>query len=292
MPETSSRAPYSHRFHAGNVGDVWKHLALVAVLRRFVDRSEPVRYLDTHSGEGRYKLGPQGEWSEGIGRIWSAGDELQGVEREELTDDLRGYWAAMRAPSPRTPRPTSIPGSPALAQHLLRETDSLELWEVDTDAAAVLARRIGDDPRVAIHCGDGPAALASAAQSSEREGFAPFALVDPPWSDRAEWNIVPTAVIDAVRSAPSLSVALWYPIKSLTRPNAMLNRFRQAGIAATTAELVTTPLELKRKRLSGSGVLLIQPPPGAVTALAAAAPALGRVCSTEGTQWSLRVVGW
>jgi hypothetical protein len=76
------RADYSHRFHAGNVGDVWKHCVLVAVLRRIAGAGR-VAYLDTHAGEGRYALGPTGEWTEGIGRLSGApagGDDA--VERD------------------------------------------------------------------------------------------------------------------------------------------------------------------------------------------------------------------
>ena len=61
---------YGHRFHAGNVGDVWKHTALLAVLDALDTGTAPAHYLDTHAGEGVYPLGPTGEWTEGIGRLW------------------------------------------------------------------------------------------------------------------------------------------------------------------------------------------------------------------------------
>ena len=56
---------YSHRFHAGNVGDVLKHLVLVAVLDELLSAERPVRVIETHAGEGRYLLGSTGEWMEG-----------------------------------------------------------------------------------------------------------------------------------------------------------------------------------------------------------------------------------
>ncbi|MFZ4739261.1 MAG: 23S rRNA (adenine(2030)-N(6))-methyltransferase RlmJ, partial [Bradymonadia bacterium] len=61
---------YSHRFHAGNHADVFKHLALVALLEASTRAgAAPVTYLETHAGEGRYTLGPTGEWTEGIGKL-------------------------------------------------------------------------------------------------------------------------------------------------------------------------------------------------------------------------------
>ena len=43
---------YGHRFHAGNVGDVWKHCALVVVLRHVAAAAARVAYVETHAGEG------------------------------------------------------------------------------------------------------------------------------------------------------------------------------------------------------------------------------------------------
>src|SRR5262245_54731340 len=63
-------ADYSHRPHAGNVGDVGKHCVLVAVLRAVAAEARHVAYVDTHAGDGRYPLHPTGEWIEGVGRLW------------------------------------------------------------------------------------------------------------------------------------------------------------------------------------------------------------------------------
>jgi 23S rRNA A2030 N6-methylase RlmJ len=72
----------------------------------------------------------------------------------------------------------------------------------------------------------------------------------------------------------------------------MIARLQAAGVSATIAELVTTPLEHQRNRLNGSGVLLIRPPAGALSALAAAAPVLGARCATRRGIWSFRLVSW
>ena len=56
---------YEHRFHVGNVGDVLKHIALLATLRAHTPR----RVIDTHAGAGRYKLDARGEWQQGAARI-------------------------------------------------------------------------------------------------------------------------------------------------------------------------------------------------------------------------------
>ncbi len=103
-----------------------------------------------------------------------------------------------------------------------------------------------------------------------------MALIDPPWSRKSDWTAIPDVLAAAVRASTRATFLLWYPVKSLTRPNAMLARLEAAGVGGTIAELITTPLEHTRNRLNGSGVLLVRPPDGVVEALAAAAPIIGR----------------
>ena len=81
-------------------------------------------------------------------------------------------------------------------------------------------------------------------------------------------------------------------MKSLTRPNAMIARFKEAGVSATVAELVTTPLEHQRQRLNGSGMVLVRPPAGVPAAIAAAATRIGAHCAVRPGVWSLRLVAW
>ena len=43
---------HSHCLHAGNVGDVWAHAAVVCVLGRVAAGGRGVTYVETHAGEG------------------------------------------------------------------------------------------------------------------------------------------------------------------------------------------------------------------------------------------------
>jgi 23S rRNA (adenine2030-N6)-methyltransferase len=272
---------YGHRFHAGNVGDVWKHCALVDVLRRAA--TGRVAYLDTHAGEGVYALGPTGEWTEGIGRLWDlpAGD-----------DPVSRYVAGCRELGRDTERPEAYPGSPTLARATLGPGAALDLWENDPVAHEKLARRFTGDAHARTVCDDGLAALADALRRAEERADAVVVLVDPPWVRKADWIDVPDALTRAVAASRHASFVLWYPVKSLTRPNAMIARLEDAGVAGTIAELITTPLEHQRSRLNGSGILLVRPPGGTLEALAAAAPRIGERCATQAGTWSFRMRSW
>ncbi len=283
---------YSHRFHAGNVGDVWKHCALIEVLRRLAAETAAVHYVETHAGEGLYPLGATGEWTEGIGRLWSAPDLEDGVVARYV--GLCRRLAAGAAP------PEWYPGSPLFAGAVLGAEAPLTLWERDSDAFARLAKHVGNAPNTRLVDGDGLVALASvadgdvgplAATTRERGGVAlrTVVLVDPPWTHKADWIAVPDALARAAVALSDACLVLWYPVKSLTRPNAMHARLAAAGVATTLAELITTPLTSRRHRLNGSGVLLVRPPAGTLEALAAAAPVIGRLCATRAGIWSFRM---
>ena len=280
-----SAAPdYGHRFHAGNVGDVWKHCVLIEVLLRVASSSTRVAYLDTHAGEGRYALGATGEWTEGIGRLWN---------RPNRTSDTAVAWYVelCRRIGEGRERPVRYPGSPMIARAVLGADAVLTLWERDAPTCDALQIVIGGDAHASIVRGDGLDAIAEAAVAAERDADV-VVLIDPPYTQKADWLAVPDALARAAAQTKRACFLLWYPVKSLTRPNAMFARLADAGVPGTLVELVTTPLDQQRNRLNGSGVLLVRPPAGAIEAIAAAAPVVGATCATQSGRWSFRSQAW
>jgi 23S rRNA (adenine2030-N6)-methyltransferase len=274
---------YGHRFHAGNVGDVWKHCVLAEVLRLAAAGASRVCYLETHAGEGGYPLGPTGEWTEGIGRLWTEPDGDDAVARYEILARRLATGAS---------RPERYPGSPAFARAVLGPDADLVLWERDDAAFEHLSAHVAGDPHAQALRGDGLTALAADVAAAEARADAVVALVDPPYTQKADWTTVFDAVAHAAGTSTRASLLLWYPVKSHTRPNAMLARVRTTGVGGTVAELVTTPLVHKRNRLNGSGMLLVRPPDRAVAAVAAAAPGVGRRCATHDGAWTFRMESW
>jgi len=270
-------ADYRHRLHAGNVGDVWKHCVLVAVLRA-VAASPTAAYLETHAGDGRYPLHPTGEWTEGIGRLW---------RDEPRASALADYVSLCRRLGEGDERPVAYPGSPAFARAVLGDAAELVLWERHTRAASHLISLVGGHTRTRVTIGDGLAMLNEALHASHADAV--VALVDPSWGQKSDWQTIPDALVRAARAAPRACLLLWYPVKSLTRPNAMMECLAAAGVEGVAAELVTTPLGHQRHRLNGSGVLLVGAPASAVDAVAAAAPEIGARCATFSGAWSLRL---
>lgn len=279
---------YAHARHAGNSGDVFKHVALAALLGAL---TEARLYVESHAGDGLFTLGSVGEWGAGIARLWAE------PAPAGPPDAVDRWLSAVRAFSrPGAARPERYPGSPLIARALLPRGARLLLHERSPQSAQVL-RRVAAAPDggpvaandVQVVEGDGfeglPGALASA------QGAAAAALVDPPYADKAEWDAAARAVAEARRASPQAALLLWYPIKALTRPRALLAQLARLGVHGTAVELIATPLRLKRERLNGSGVIFAGAPTQAVRELCGALPRLGPLLATHG-EWSAAQIGF
>ncbi|MEK7704464.1 MAG: 23S rRNA (adenine(2030)-N(6))-methyltransferase RlmJ, partial [Myxococcota bacterium] len=210
---------YSHRYHAGNVGDVWKHCVLVSALTALRETSHSLLVIETHAGHGRYDLGPTGEWTEGIGKLWA-------TPPREPPEALRRYLELVAPPS--THRTRRYPGSPDLILALQRATDRAVFYDIDPAAAASLRSSI-HRPRVDVYEADGLAALPDLLARAP-ESVDVLVHIDPPYGLKSDWHTVPDALIAAYQARPATRFLLWYPVKSYTRPNAMLQRLERARV--------------------------------------------------------------
>lgn len=267
--DPGSEITYRHQFKAGNVGDVWKHVALGLLGEAALCGPGPHRVLETHAGAGRYTLDSTGEWTAGIGRLDAA---------PALPEVLRRYHEA--AGRRQVNRGGWYPGSPRFLRNFLRNDDRLTLVELLDEPRRTLQQHFADDPLVQVQGGDGLAVLAHSRID--------LAFIDPPYVEPSEWERVSTAAIGATQAGAR--VAIWYPIKALTRPAGLQNRIRAAGVSALAVDLITGDLEKKKKALAGSGMLVTRPPVGLAQRWAEAAAALGPILA-EGP-WSVRIQAW
>ncbi len=280
-PPAGPENDYAHVFHAGNVGDVLKHIVLAALLEQF-GRDERITYVDTHSGEGLHQLRTTGEWTEGVYRIWR--DPVQGP-------GVDAWLRIVQSLSRRPDRPETYPGSPGLAARLLGPSARLELFELADEPATGLRKHLGHDGRVSVHQEDGFAGLRQLVErSTPAEPL--VVLCDPPYVSRDDWGNAVRSLVDTHRVRPDAVQLLWYPIKSWSRPHVLQRAVREAGLPGASIDLITTPLEHKRNRLNGSGLVCINLPDALLDALAPVLHAVGRRCAIQQGRWSLHVESW
>ena len=277
----SSNERYLHKFHAGNIGDVWKHVVLGALFQDFLATSSSCTFFETHAGAGTYQLASTGEWSEGVGALLVKNPS----PKSKL---LRDYIEKITARGFKPSGKCTYPGSPILAADSLRISDTLNLWELEPDTCDQLHSALEGNPiKLSITQGDGMAALEQFVEKMDSNTNL-LVHIDPPWGEKQDWQRIPKLLVKIARQAPRACIALWYPIKSYTRVNAMLNFLKVEQLNFVAADLITAPLDQRKNRLNGSGMLLIGINRSILPEIAAVGVEIGATCGLNGF-WDLRL---
>jgi 23S rRNA (adenine2030-N6)-methyltransferase len=266
---------YRHGFHAGNFADVLKHATLVHALRHALRKPKPLYVLDTHAGAGAYDLGSTeagktGEHRAGIGRL---------LQAAEPWPELVGpYLELVRAVNPPGAL-AAYPGSPALAQALLRPDDRLEVNELHPTDHAVLARRVAGARRARVTREDGLVTLVARMPPPERRGVV---LIDPSYEIKADYAKVVRALAAAHRRFATGVYILWYPVIERARTDGLLAALRATGIRAQHRLELCLAADAPGRGMTGCGLVVVNPPWTLPEAAAAGLPWLARQLDAQG----------
>lgn len=241
---------YRHEFHAGNFADVLKHAVLTRILLYLRRKDKPFRYIDTHAGAGLYDLtGPEaarsGEARDGILRL------LDGADLGGAADLLEPYLAAVRAAG----APRFYPGSPLIAQHLLRPGDKAILCDLLPEAAHSLRRALKRDLRAKTIEIDGYMGLKAFTPPPERRGLA---LIDPPFERRDEYERIFDTLGAALKKWPDGVFMIWQPVKAPDVVAAFCRAISKLAHESLRVELqVETPAP--DQPLARTGLIVVNP---------------------------------
>jgi 23S rRNA (adenine2030-N6)-methyltransferase len=289
---------YRHAFHAGNFADVLKHAVLCRILVYLRQKPAAFRVLDTHAGAGRFDLAGNeasrtGEWRAGIGRLLTASLAPQAAELLAPYLDIvrQANSDAANSEQPNSEHADSggplrvYPGSPLIAQALLRSQDRLVSCELEPGAVTALGRHLGGDRRAKAVEIDGWTALGAYLPPPERRGVV---LIDPPFEKPDEFGRLATGLTAAYRKWPGGSYMLWYPIKDYRTTDAFAARLRQLGISKLLRiELASAPVS-PDDALSASGLVVVNPPFTLQAEMAILLPAMRDALAPDG-RGSLRL---
>src|SRR6516165_9310492 len=300
---------YQHAFHAGNFADVHKHIVLTRVLEYLRQKPAPFRVVDTHAGAGRYDLlGPQaarsGEWRDGIERMFAA--PRSGAAGTDSAQALVAPYLDIVAALNPGGTLRLYPGSPLIVKALLRRQDRLIACELEPSAAASLQAILHGDARVKALAIDGWMALFANIPPKERRCLI---VIDPSYEEGVEFARLCDTLAQAHRKWASGLYLLWYPIKmtgitglsstfSSVPPDgyrrrqqssrrdgadALARRLRRAGIPKILrCELSIGPARADGA-LTGSGLIVVNPPFPLERELRVLLPALVRWLAPTGT---------
>jgi 23S rRNA (adenine2030-N6)-methyltransferase len=250
---------YRHAFHAGSFSDVLKHAVLARILVHLKRKEAPFRFIDTHAGAGRYDLsGDEArrspEWREGIARV------LMARPPAPVGELLRPYLQAV-GPHDAEGRPVAYPGSPAIAQTLMRAQDRIALCEASPDEREALIAALGRDRRLSIVSTDGYVALNAYLPPKERRGVI---LIDPPFEAPGEAGGIVHALERALRKWPTGAYVAWRPIRDARDDARFLNAVAALGapnVLRLELDIGPGPIGAHgQEPLTRAGLLVVNPP--------------------------------
>ncbi len=244
---------YRHAFHAGNHADVLKHTMLMLVLRHMNAKPKGYRFVDTHGGAGGYSLEgryaqKKGEYERGIGLLWT---------RTDLPEVLADYVELVRRFNPDGVL-AQYPGSPALAQMLLRRQDQLRAFELHPTEQKILRATLAATPDAIAYDGDGFDGLKSQLPPTTRRGAV---LIDPSYEGNGDYPRVVATLREALARFAEGVYMVWYPQVSKVQAAGLPKRLEAlAPKAWLHVRLSVQQPDAQGFGLAGSGMFVINPP--------------------------------
>lgn len=257
---------YRHAFHAGNHADVLKHMVLVQLLAYLNQKDAAYMVIDTHAGAGVYMLDGEyasksGEADEGIAKLW---------QRDDLPPAVADYVAQIKAMNPAG-KLRHYPGSPFLAERVMREQDRLRLFELHSTDSRLLAENVRKleahaaangvrtrGKRILAERADGFSALKALLPPPSRRGLV---LIDPPYEDKDDYRKTKVALEDAQKRFAGGTYAVWYPVLGRLESQQLPERLKR--IAQSDWLQVTLSIgapDVDGRGLTASGMFVINPP--------------------------------
>ena len=292
---------YRHAFHAGNHADVLKHTVLIATLQHLLHKDAALTVVDTHAGAGLYRLdgdyaATSAESADGVLRL------VPPATPPALTPALQDYVDMVRAFN-QGAATRVYPGSPFIAQRLLRAQDKLKLFELHPTDARALAGNVAQldaGRQVAVLPEDGFEGVKKFLPPPARRALV---LCDPSYEIKSDYGRVLDLVQDSLKRFATGVYAIWYPI--IPRPEAhdlprrlktLVNKAGKPWLHATltvkSSKAAPAADGQRRPGLPASGMFLVNPPYTLEAALREALPQMaGLLAQDRHASWSLESGG-
>ena len=255
---------YRHAFHAGNHADVLKHFVLMQLIQYLQQKDTSFHYIDTHAGAGLYALegtyaAKNAEYETGISRLWNRKDlPVPLAEYVKLVKDLNADGKLRH-----------YPGSPWIANAMLREQDRLRLFELHPTDSKILrdnfrkldeqqGRSRGRGTRVIAEQGDGFLSLKATLPPPSRRALV---LIDPPYEVKTDYKSVTDTLAEAFLRFATGTYAVWYPVLHRQESKQLSDRMKRlapgAWLDVTLSISTPTPDGFG---LRSSGMFVFNPP--------------------------------
>ncbi|MGN0903718.1 MAG: 23S rRNA (adenine(2030)-N(6))-methyltransferase RlmJ [Alphaproteobacteria bacterium] len=250
---------YQHIYHAGCLADVHKHASLAVVLSKLTEKDKPLSYIETHAGRGVYNLeAPEarktGEAREGVISFLNQGKMPENHPYVSLLHKMT-----------REVGKNVYPGSPFIAEALLRPTDTLHLMELHPQEYRAL-RSFLHYPNTHIHHRDGYEGALALCPPSPRRGIV---FIDPSYEIKTEYEKTAATLLKLHKKWPEGVLMVWYPVLKAGHHTELVSMLKDAGLPKFRHSEIALPLDRDGFGMKGSGLITVNTPFGTEEELSA-----------------------
>lgn len=213
---------YQHAYHAGGPADVIKHVLWAAILAHLTAKPKPLNVYETHAGRGLYPVAgaetqKTPEYKQALARLYPNPQAPNCA-----------YLQAVQAHNPSNALHI-IPGSPAVAAHVLRPEDHLHLTELHPAEFALLTRNLGGRNNIHLHHDQGHRHIPPMLRRGNRNAV----LIDPSYEVKTEYAETLGTVSDILDAAPQTTIMVWYPLLPQKQYQKLIDGLKVLGLPAT-----------------------------------------------------------
>ena len=241
---------YQHMYHAGNLADVHKHAALSVLLTKLTQKEKPLTYIETHAGRGIYDLS-----GDAAQKTHEAQNGIEHLLKLKKIPAAHPYFQLLQRVRAEVGK-NIYPGSPFIAEALLRPTDTIHLMELHPQEYAKL-RYFLNYPNVHVHKRDGYEGVLALTPPPVRRGVV---LIDPSYEIKTEYALAAQKILKLAKKWPEAHIMVWYPLLEENRHHELLEPLKAAALKETFNQQVLFKNAVKG--MIGSGVFIVNTPYG------------------------------
>ncbi|MBT8118885.1 MAG: 23S rRNA (adenine(2030)-N(6))-methyltransferase RlmJ [Gammaproteobacteria bacterium] len=261
---------YRHSNHAGNFGDVLKHIILIEIFEYLCQSDSRIEYIDSHAGAGLYQLDTE---------ITDKRPACSnGIARLEADDwpELSSYFACIDSVNPDDLL-AFYPGSPVIARQLLRTHDKARLYELNPAEFESLNNNLGSDSRIRLLLADGFKGLSDLVSPSAGRRLV---LIDPPYEMKTDYDMAASAVRQAYDRFAAGTYVLWYPVVQRCLTDQLYDSFVNSGIKNIQRFELGITADSTGREMTASGLIVINPPSPLIAKMSKLLPRLVTTLAT------------
>jgi len=244
---------YRHIYHSGNFADVFKHCILIMLAQSLLKKDNPIFFLDTHAGIGKYDLTSEvaqktREYENGVARIYNLHNCLSTIQTyQNIIHAINAHTKALRF----------YPGSPLIMRQLMRTQDYMILTELHQEDVKLLKHCFHRDQQVAVHLANGYQGLKAFLPPKHGRGLI---LIDPPFEEKNEFEQITTGLQIALKRFPKGIYMIWYPIKDPIEIKDFYKKLKTIECKDILAIELTISKNIVNFGLTSCGLIIINVP--------------------------------